>query len=52
LVLVVIAIFMLGVMPSVYAHTQDYLKGYNIPLKKVHVGDIDVALMKVGLTLL
>lgn len=30
LVLVAIAIFMLGVMPSVYARTQEYLKGYKL----------------------
>jgi hypothetical protein len=28
--MVTIAIFMLCVMPSVYAHTQDYLKGYKL----------------------
>jgi hypothetical protein len=28
--LVLVAIFMLGIMPSVYAHTQDYLKGYKL----------------------
>jgi hypothetical protein len=30
LVLVATTIPMLGVIPSVYAHTQDYLKGYKL----------------------
>ena len=30
LVIVSATILMLGVMPSVYAHTQDYLKGYKL----------------------
>jgi hypothetical protein len=38
LVLVAIAIFMLGVMPSVYAHTPYYMKGYKLGMEDGKTG--------------
>jgi hypothetical protein len=38
LVLVAIAIFMLGVMLSVYAHTSYYMKGYKLGMKDGKTG--------------
>jgi hypothetical protein len=38
LVLVAIAIFMLGVMPSVYAHTPYYMNGYKLGMEDGKTG--------------